>query len=447
MRGSYTVSLAIAVAILFPVSGFAQGGISQTYLDFSIMGGGARAAGMGGAYLGLADGEMSYSWNPAGMLYNDKTKFGIQLASVADKFTSAVIDTSDLYPEPNIQPVEVKKNHFSLNYGGFAVPFEFLERDWAVGGGFRNVFDMIREYSYPGFNGTQNSYTQDRGIDAASGSIAARIIDRVALGLTVNSYLRNSELNYYRGASFQYVSPNQIDTSIIDTWVNSNSHYSGANVDVGLSADFGIVRGGFVFHSSYSLIQNEKQTYSFIIPPEPIGLVDRIKYKYSMPSAFSAGIAVLPVEKLIIALDYSKRDLSSVDIEIDYEQALFIDTTVSAEWADISQFRVGAEYSLDAGFADIPVRVGFRNEPSAAKEITAYNYNAADSTWTDEVGDQISTNIISFGTGLRFERAWIDLAYQFGSSSYNRTVNYLTPQVFEIKRDYSRLIMSVGMYF
>jgi hypothetical protein len=120
---------------------------------------------------------------------------------------------------------------------------------------------------------------------------------------------------------------------------------------------------------------------------------------------------------------------------------------LDAEWEDVNQFRIGAEYILDAGFANIPIRSGFRNEPSTGREFTGYTFDDTDSTWTEEFGDQISTNIITFGTGLHFDKIWFDLAYQFGSSSYNRIVDFTEPQEFEIKRDYSRLFISAGMYF
>ena len=53
-------------------------------------GGGARAAGMGGAGLALAEGEMAYSWNPGAMIYTDKTKFGIDVLSSANKHSDEI---------------------------------------------------------------------------------------------------------------------------------------------------------------------------------------------------------------------------------------------------------------------------------------------------------------------------------------------------------------------
>ena len=451
MRRIYRVFLVAAILFCLPAFSYAQhiGITSPGLLEFNTLGGGARAAGMGGAHLGIAEGEMAYSWNPAAMIFTDKTKIGVQLVSIADKFNSVfILENYYLYPEPNIQPLEIKRSHFSLNFGGFAAPFTFMDRDWAIGGGYRNILDMVSEYEVPGFAGTQNSFIQDRGIDAVSLAIANRVMEGVGIGLTANAYIRNSEYNQYLGARYLFISTGQ-DTSIVDNWNNFISHFSGFNLDLGISADFGMVKGGAVIHTPYDLKQDSKLTQSIVIPPEPIGQVDRVKSTYNMPLSYSVGIGLVPVENFTLAFDFDSRPLSEVEMHINWEQIIYVDTTLDLEWEDVNQFRVGAEYILDAGFADIPVRGGFRNEPSVNKELLKYERQiiGIDTTYASTDGDQISTNIFSFGTGLYFDKIWFDLAYQFGSSSYDRTVDFGTPTDYEITRDYSRLFISAGMYF
>ena len=447
MRRFYSLFFVVTILIVTPALVHAQYLLSDHgFLQFNTVGGGARAAGMGGAYLGLSEGEYSYSWNPAGMLSADDVKLGIQLTSFSDKFNSFQASVSYIHNDVNIQAVEYKREHFSLNFGGFVVPFELMEREWAIGGGYRNVFDMISEYEVPGFIGTKNTYTQDRGVDAASVAIAGKIMEGISAGITANAYLRNSESNYYYGASVLFIDQAG-DSTFFDGWQNINTHYSGSNFDIGVFGDFGIVKGGGVIHTPFDLKEKAIRTNYFFVPPVPIGVVDRLTVNYNMPLSYSLGIAATPVENLTLAIDFDSRPMSKVDVKVNWEQVLIEDSEFDAEWEDVNQFRIGAEYILDAGFADVPVRAGFRNEPSTIREATSVTYDVTDSTWTDERGDQISTNILAFGTGIYFERIWFDLAYQFGSSSYNGTVEYLTPQTFEVKRDYSRLFISAGMYF
>jgi hypothetical protein len=447
MRRFYSLFIVVTILIITPALVHAQYLISSgSVLEFNILGGGARAAGMGGAYLGLSEGEYSYSWNPAGMISADDVKLGVQLTSFSDKLKSSDASVSFIHNEVVIQAQEVKREHFSLNFGGFVAPFEFMEREWAIGGGYRNVFDMISEYEVRGFDSTKNTYTQDRGVDAVSAAIAGKIIEGISLGVTANTYLRNSESNYYAGADALFMDQSG-NISVLDTWVNINTHYSGFNFDIGVFGDFGIIKGGGVIHTPFDLREEAKRSRYYFVPPVPIGEVDRVTLKYNMPFSYSIGIAAMPVEDLTLAIDFDSRPMSKVDVKVDWEQVLYPDTVLDPEWEDVNQFRIGAEYIMDAGFADVPVRAGFRNEPSTTKELTSRTWNTADGTWTNERGDQISTNILAFGTGIHFERIWFDLAYQFGSSSYNRTEEYLAPQTFEIKRDYSRLFISAGMYF
>lgn len=343
-------------------------GIDPSVLEFNVAGGGARAAGMGGAFLAIGDGEMAFSWNPGAMILADKAKIGIQLVSVNDTFLNSFTDISPL-GDINTVSGESNRQHFSLNFGGFVAPFVFMDRDWAVGGGFRNVFDMVRESDVPSFYGTRDKFKQDRGVDAVSFGVANRLTEGVGFGLTVNSYIRNSEYNYYEGAAYLGISLDGRDTMIVDVLQNSNSHFSGFNVDVGAFGDFGMVRGGVVVHSPFKLRQDRKLTDSFLIPPEPFGFIDRVTYTYSMPFSYSLGVAVVPIESFTLAFDFDRRPLSDVEVKTNWEQLVFADSSFNPEWQDLNQFRVGAEYMFDGGFADIPVRVGFRNEPSVAKQI------------------------------------------------------------------------------
>ncbi len=457
MKRSYSLLLLFPVLLVFCAVSSAQNtipeivlfeqflgfdpylGLNPSYFEFNAAGEGARAAGMGGAYLGIAEGEMAYSWNPAAMIYVDKTKLGIQLVSVMDAFQDAAGETQFLLGEQNVQSFERNREHFSLNFGGFAAPFVFMERDWAIGGGYRNISDMVYEFDAPGFDGSRNSFKQDRGIDAVSMAIANKITEGIGIGLTVNSYIRNSEFNYYWGASNPaIIGP---DTVMFDIWTNLNSHFSGFNLDAGLAGDFGMVKGGVVIHTPFKLRQDAKWSLQVIIPPRPYGLIDRATYTHSIPLGYSLGLAVIPAEKLTLAFDFHGQAMSEAEVKVNWEQLVIPDSTFNPDWEDINQFRVGAEYVFDGGFADIPLRAGFRNEPSISREIL---YSSADSTG---FGDQITTNIFSFGTGLYFDKIWFDLAYQFGSSSYDRTIDLGTPETFEIKRDYSRLFLSAGMYF
>jgi hypothetical protein len=478
-------------------------GFGNGNLIFNAPGGGARAAGMGGAFIALAEGEMAYSWNPAAMIYTDKTKFGIDFSSRSDKLTSTWIDFRfwDL-DNPLIEQFETDLSHTNLNYGGFSAPFSldsdsdvrFLvaaalplsiipmmfspseDLQLAVGGGYRQIFDMTAEYRFPGFDNSRNTFDQNRGLDAITLGVAAKISENVGFGWNMNAYVRGSEYNRINGENqdiSQWIIDNRSD-SIVAEWYQLRSTFSGFNMDFGLSADFNMVKAGVVINTPYNLYQNSLQTWHLVVQPEPLGVVDRVTYTYNFPLTASFGLAFVPVENFSLAFDYAYRPLSEVDRKEDWEQTQFAgrDTTFNLEWEDVNQYRIGAEYIFDVGFGDIPLRVGMRNEPLVSREMTLITVDVIsqgefpDWDFDQTFGDQITTDIFTFGTGLTLERVWFDIGYQFGSSSYTGTVEYyLTDYTVdpndpnpprqeiysnpnhEFKVEYSKLYFSVGMYF
>jgi opacity protein-like surface antigen len=499
-------SILIIIALLAIGSNTAYGqisGLGNGFLIYNTPGGGARAAAMGGAFIALAEGEMAYSWNPAAMIYTDKTKFGIDFLSRSDKHTDSFIDFRfwDL-GNPLITQYEADLSHTSLNYGGFSAPFS-LDSDsdarllavaalplsiipivfspsedlqLAVGGGYRQIFNLKAEYRFTGFDNSRNTFDQNRGLDAITLGVATKISEGIGFGWNMNAYIRGSEFNQINGENQdirQFVNDNRADT-IVSEWYQLRSTFSGFNMDFGLSADFNMVKAGVVVNTPFNLYQRSLRTYRLIIPPQPAGFIDRVNYTYSFPLTASFGLAFLPTENMALSFDYSYRPLSEVDRKVDWEQTALsdMDTTINLEWEDVNQYRIGAEYIIDAGFGGIPLRVGMRNEPLIMNEnelITVDVLSRNDSIWVNydvaREGSQITTNIFTFGTGLTLDRVWFDIGYQFGSSSYTGDIEYIFTDVVdpvndpnpppleidspdhEYKVEYSKIFFSVGMYF
>jgi len=450
MKKFSVVFLAMALMAFMPLLTHAQ--VNQAlstlnpYLDFNTLGGGARAAGMGGAFIGLSEGEFAYSWNPGALIFFQKNYLGIQLVSASDKFTMPVLNGSPSLDIYTLQSAEVKRDHFSLDVGGFGVPFSFLDRNWAVGGGYRNIYDMDTKYEYPSFYGDLNNVTTTDGVDAVSLALAGLLTDGLGFGITANSYVRGYERNSWNLKAFEFQSTIDPFPDTLDIWINETSHYSGVNFDLGLAASYGIFKGGAVIHTPYNLKQNVKFTQTFMAAPLPGGTINRITYTTKFPLGFSAGVAVAPFEKLTLAMDLDSRPMSKAKIIENWEAIEMPDSEYDPNWENLTQFRIGAEYTLDAGFASLPLRLGFRNDPSIKKELL--NWTGDSTSVTSTPGKQIKTSIFTLGSGLHFGKAWIDFAYQFGSSSYDSHIIYFNnDKNIEQKRDYSRLLISAGMYF
>ncbi|HEX9916950.1 MAG TPA: PorV/PorQ family protein [candidate division Zixibacteria bacterium] len=79
MRSKLNLLIVLAVLVLLAINasdGFAIGGnVGTRSAQFLKIGAGARAVGMGSAFVGLANDATAIYWNPAGLAYIDKTQF------------------------------------------------------------------------------------------------------------------------------------------------------------------------------------------------------------------------------------------------------------------------------------------------------------------------------------------------------------------------------------
>jgi hypothetical protein len=442
MRVFRIVLLTALIAALLPGLAHSQDVYFPQFIEFNTIGGGARAAGMGGAFLGISDDEMAYSWNPAGMMFIKKPAIGLQFVSAADKFKIPFVLYSDSLTIHEAASSDADRKHFGLNFSGCAVPFTFMQWNWAVGGGYRNVYDMKYKIETVGFFQSTSSFIQSDGLDAISVAAAGRIVEGVALGVTINDFVRGPETNFWVGKAILIPNSGNAPPDTVDAWYNNNVHFSGVSVDIGLMGEYSIARGSFVLHTPYVLSQSNLLTYSAMTPPVPLGVIYRLTSTTHVPMGFSLGLSVRPLDKLVLAADFDNRPMSKTRFDENWEPLTLPDTNnVNPHWKDLNQFRVGAEYTINAGFADVAIRAGLRNIPSVIGEtVEDINGNIT-------YGKQFNPTIFAFGTGLRFKRAWVDLAYQFGRKSYSSSIDFGTPVVFENKMDYSRLFVSTGMYF
>jgi len=76
------------------------------------------------------------------------------------------------------------------------------------------------------------------------------------------------------------------------------------------------------------------------------------------------------------------------------------------------------EYLLDTEFAQIPIRVGYRNDPKVYTDIL--NEVIDTSTIDFRRGDQVVGYVVSLGTGFYRKQYLLDFAYEFGTATCRR---------------------------
>jgi len=99
------------------------------------VGSGARALGMGGAFIGLADDATAASWNPGGPIQLETPE-----VSIAGAYNSRTEDTThnDSPGASGPQDVDI----YELNYLSAAFPFTAIHKNMIVSLNFQHLYDQ-----------------------------------------------------------------------------------------------------------------------------------------------------------------------------------------------------------------------------------------------------------------------------------------------------------------
>ena len=112
------------------------------------VGSGARALGMGGAFIGVADDATAASWNPAGLIQLETPEI-----SIVGAYNHRTEDTTYVaFPEAS-GPQSVST--YDLNYLSAAYPFTAWNRNMIVSLNYQHLYDFNKKvgFSY-GFTDT-----------------------------------------------------------------------------------------------------------------------------------------------------------------------------------------------------------------------------------------------------------------------------------------------------
>jgi len=158
--------------------------------SFFPVGSGARAMGIGGAFIAIADDATAASWNPGGLIQLKRP----QISFVGNLFIRQDQSSFDTYPEASITH-KISRTH--VNYFSLACPIYFLKRNMIFSLNYQHLYDMNLQYNRTWrYQEIQNSATVDvstkwdylkkGGLDALSPALAIEITPSLAIGLTMN---------------------------------------------------------------------------------------------------------------------------------------------------------------------------------------------------------------------------------------------------------------------
>ena len=407
-----TLLLSGIVSILFMSSPFSVPAIAgQVEFSSSMnpVGSGARAAGMGGAFIAVADDATAASWNPAGLIHLEKPEISV----VYSYFNRGHDYHSTAHPELGGTTHGIDMH--DINYASIAYPFTLLDRNMIITVNYQRLYDMNKKAL---FNYSENlsggdfinntiSFKQDGYLGAISPAIAIQILPEFYFGATVNIW------DDVFGTSSWGFTENGTGTGKMFgadyfekfQWSEKNT-FSGLNANLGLLYTLmGKYSFGFVFKTPFTSSVNNRSHFEseisipsigFFSKPPPEDKVSNLKI--DMPLSYGFGFAYRHSDSLTFALDIYRTQWSDYAITEESGKKKNPISGAPLEQGkpkDTTQVRVGAEYLYIGNKLTVPLRGGIFYDPEPGMQ---------------KINDFFG---FSVGSGVSYDRIAFDFSYQY----------------------------------
>jgi long-subunit fatty acid transport protein len=361
----------------------------QRFSNIYFEGAGARAAGMGNAFIGLADDVTAIAWNAAGL-----TQLKTPQSSVVARFGSGSMSVEGFEPG-GIDQWDVDLSAWSnLNFIGMAASQKLGNINFGGGLAFRRMYNLSIEEKNtlrgPALGDSTLVYNDNSegGLDALSISVAAELHKMFSIGVTTNILFGEED-------GFRNISINNQQNP--DQYERYSISYSG------FSAEFGLM---FLPTKYIRLGANILTSYSITAKPK-----EGESTKITLPNTYAVGLSIVPAKRLILSSDYRYQPMSTVEVD-------GITLGDSLGYEDNHSFHVGLEYLLTGRKTSYPVRAGF------------YTNSASKSLLNPEM-------VFTVGGGITWGNFTVNAAFEYFSTSFDdqETFNVTDPPlVLDIQR-------------
>lgn len=374
------------------------------------VGSGARAMGMGGAFIAVADDATAASWNPAGLIQLEKPELSIVGAYDSRRWEYS----SNAHPEANTSSHD---DYVSINYFSAAIPIH-LYKNMMISLNYQRLYDFQRSLSYnfnyasAGLDLNQNNHFEQSGfIGAAAVAAALELTPQLSVGVTLN--LWTDELGWDNGWSEHYRShatgiqsgvPVTIDTHIKDSY----EKFRGINFNVGLLWDtqgYGtlgaVIKTPFTASIVHRFELTETTAYgaplNATLTSGALGFEEDVELR--MPLSYGLGWSKRFRDVWTLALDVYRIEWGDYILTDGQDNKYSPIDGRPKDQSDVSattHIRIGTEYLflLPEKKAAIPLRAGlfYDPEPAEAAPLDFYGF--------------------CLGVGLSRSQYSFDLAYQ-----------------------------------
>jgi long-subunit fatty acid transport protein len=381
------------------------------------VGSGARALGIGGAFISMADDATAASWNPGALIRLKRPEF-----SIVGSYYSGANDyqTDGLAGDIEDHSPDI----YHLNYLSAVFPFMLFRRNLVFSINYQHLYEFSLENSTVWreenamalIDIMHDDYKYQSGsLYSISPAFAIQIVPSLSVGVTFNFWDDEALDNGWENLNVQDAHGIELGSEKIShSEIYERYVFSGFNMHCGFLFTstyhmlWGAQRrfriGGVIKTPFRADIDHEKRTILHEeYPGNPILNHHHEAYmeqhlKLKMPLSYGLGIS----------MDFSDTFSASLDIyRTHWDQYVLIypsgdevspinkEKRSEADIEQTTQIRLGIEYLVIAENSVVPVRMGVFYDPEPASGSVDDFYGA------------------SIGTGILFEDLSFDLAYQY----------------------------------
>jgi len=434
----------IFVLILFTTNSSAQ--VQEFSSSPNPVGSGARAMGMGGAFIGIADDATAASWNPGGLIQLETPEIsGVYSRYQREESYSDEQRTEFSPPDTTTTSVDARSNSLdvdALNYLSLAAPFSAFERNVVISLNHQHLFDFSKNVRQTGNTQIDSvgsggeivdihddfnlSFVQGGGLYAISPAAAVQVTPSFSFGATFNLWenildgrngwkkrqsqisVRETNITIPMPAPIPDIISNQVVRET--TTLASEYRFSGFNMNIGFLWDLtemitlgAVVKTPFTADVDRVITQSREEVDitdpnnpSVTVPATPVTTREKLDLK--MPMSYGLGLALRFSDAFTVDLDVYRTewdDFRFTDASGNETRPINGQPVNRTEVDATHQIRLGGEYLFILPTTVIPVRAGVFYDPEPS--INAPN---------DYYG-------VSAGTGFMWGNLVMDVAYQY----------------------------------
>jgi long-subunit fatty acid transport protein len=379
----------------------------QSRTAFSVQGAGARAAGLGGAFIAVADDATAVSFNPAGLAQLLKPEVSFVGRGYRRDVAYEDVETTAGTKRLLVSDSLISSSRFDPLFVSGSVPLLVGDRTLALQLSIQRLIPLGERDSrdleeYPAaFNpgsptsALKQSIDQSGQIDLYSFAASYEVSQRILAGIAVNLWRGKWDL---ASQSFK-------TTGAATSFVNfrQSNRLEGVNYNLGLIWRWPTWSMGLVhrtaFHGDYTFgtsLSTSANTAAVVMDPVATGL--------HWPASTGVGFAYRPRERWLATVDVTRTPWSKARYMTPnrgLNGLSFFDLDKGTRTPDSTDFRVGVEHLiLTRAGSVVPLRAGFSREPQPVVDRIT--------------GEQRVIYGLSAGSGLKRGAVTLDVAYRFG---------------------------------